>query len=373
MPFPTGDGHQTERPRDPTPHNYGPAPEGIDQYKWDHMTAEQRWNTVVYINAAKQSQNVATWNAAAAPAAAAAAPGAAPTADPPIDEAAVREKYPQLAWALDIPEIKFILFAAASKGAGEAELQGMLYGTNWWKTHAASSRLWDQLKAQDPASAQARVEQEGRGIDNLARDWGIHFGGLEAFALAERKLRYGLDDNQMRLELGHYLRDHVKRFGSLPTGAVRTMANRIRQGGSEYLIGMDKKTVQKFAIQKAEGRITDEYVQAYYTQMAKNKFSWMADDIDRGATPATYFAPHRQAIANLWEQSEDEIDFINDPRAKAVVNYVDPETGKTRGMSINEAENFARRDKRWATTDNAREAAAGLGNQLLETFGKIAK
>lgn len=294
-------------------------------------------------------------------------------ADPPIDEQAARDQYPQLAWALDIPDVRNVLIFAAAAGWDSGRLQGALSQTDWWKKTAASDRLWTQLLHQDPASARQRIIEESTKLQNMARQFGLtNFGKNEAFAMTVAKIRFDWTDEQVAKEFGRHLRAYQKFTGRLPTGAADAFAERVRQRGADFLIKVNRKTAEKFAIRQIEGSVNDEYLESYFTNLAQAKYGWMADEISAGATPAEYFAPHKQRIAELLEQSPDEIDLL-DERFSPVTNYRDPETGKARGMTLNEAENWARRQDGWGRTDNAREKGASLTNRILETFGKVAR
>ena len=294
-------------------------------------------------------------------------------ADPPIDEQAAREQYPQLAWALDIPDVRNVLIWAAAAGWDAGRLQGALSQTDWWKKTAASERLWTQLLHQDPASARARIVEETTIVGNLARQFGLTNMNKNAlFEMAVNKIRFDWTDEQVSKEFGRHLRAYRKFTGRLPTGAADAFAERVRQRGADFLIRVDRKTAENLAIRQIEGGVNEEYLESYFTNLAQAKYSWMADEISAGATPAEYFAPHKQRIAELLEQSPDEIDLL-DTKFADITNYRDPETGKARGMTLAEAENWARRQEGWARTDNAREKGASLTNRILETFGKVSR
>lgn len=292
-------------------------------------------------------------------------------ADPPIDEQAARDQFPQLAWALDIPDVRNILIFAAAAGWDSGRLQGALSTTDWWKKTSASERLWTQLLHQDPASAQQRIIEEQTKVQNMAKQFGLtNLGKNALFELTNNKIRFDWSDEQMAKEFGRHLRNYQKVAGRLPTGAADAFAERVRQRGADFLIKVNRKTAENFALRQIEGSINDEYLESYFTNLAQAKYGWMADEISAGATPAEYFAPHKQRIADLLEVSPDEIDLL-DEKFSPITNYRDPETGKARGMNLAEAENWARRQESWRRTDNARQATATLTNKVLETFGKV--
>lgn len=303
------------------------------------------------------------WNAAAAAGAA---------ANPPIDEQTIRDRYPQLSWMLDNPDLRFVLTQAAQNGWDSARLQGALYKTEWWQSHSATARQWTQLLAQDPASARQRIIQQGTSIQQFARQWGIGLSGNQLFATTVNYLQYGWDDAQLRKVLGAELRAIVKDPKRQLQGAARGVLDKYKAMGADYLLPISDKQAAKFAISEFEGGATEDGVRAMYVKQAKARFSYLSDELDRGLTVADYFEPVRQSVGQLLEVNPEEINLMRGKWSK-IADYTDPTSGKTRGMTITEAENYARKQREWQYTRNAHEAGASLANRVLETFGAVAR
>jgi hypothetical protein len=120
------------------------------------------------------------------------------------------------------------------------------------------------------------------------------------------------------------------------------------------------------------GESTLESISADFAASARTRFGdneTMLGIIDRGGTPADYFDPIRQGIAQEMEVDASAIDLISDSRWTGVVNHADPDSGTIRPMTQTEAIVHARKDDAWADTQGAGQLGASMGNTLLKTFG----
>lgn len=395
-----------QQPKSPRQEGVGSPPPGmgISLERWNAMTPAERWAAAdaysKWTAAATKASDGAWAGAAAAQAyagsagaaggggsapapsggggwsgaAAAAAYGgnAAAAANPPIDEQTIRDRYPQLSWMLDDPELKGILTLAAAAGWDSSRLQGALYNTNWWQTHSATARQWTQLLNQDPAAARQRIIQESTSIIGLARQWGMDLSDNQAFEISVNKIQFGWDEAQLHKVLGREMRAIVKDPHRQLTGMARSRVDAYKALGAQYLLPISDRQGAEYAIREFEGSSTEEGIVASYVKQAKARFGYLADELDRGVTVADYFEPVRQSVAQRLEVSPEDINLLQGKWSK-IADYTDPNTGKVRGMSITEAENYARRQKEWQTTANAHEEGAALVNRITETFGQVAR
>ena len=66
----------------------------------------------------------------------------------------VQSSYADVAWMLDIPELKAILVSAAVNGWGQGQIDGALYQTQWWQQYGAQAGVDDRPPENRPGLLQ---------------------------------------------------------------------------------------------------------------------------------------------------------------------------------------------------------------------------
>lgn len=325
--------------------------------------------------------NVAQQQAAAAPAAASSGapaapysppaqpPSAAATPNPIPSDDEIRQQFPNLAYLLDNPEIGPILRQATQLGWDAGRLQGAVYSTQWWQTTAPTMRLWDNKKAQDPAAANAEINQKTVEITNSLARYGIGgIGDTDMRWLAEKMLREGFTDDQTLAFYAGLARD-----GSHPVteGKITEEEAKIRATSRNYMTNMDDKTVRDWALRIVQGSASSDAVESHLRGEAQNRFYWLKDQISGGLTPDQLFASTRQSVAQMLEIDPETINF-NDPKWSELVSpVVDKDTKATRSMNFTEAQKWARSQTEWRRTGNAWEASSQIALSLAKEFGVV--
>lgn len=274
-------------------------------------------------------------------------------------------KYPDWAWAFNIPEIGNLL----RRGIDDPSFNPIpeILQTNYYKTTQASVRQWEALQKSDPASAEARRREE------LSRIWDMQVGmGLGAdpaitHDLAERSLRLGWGENQLRDAIAMQLKYQP---GSSAVGSVSSTAQQLKEMAGNYLVTLDDETAFNYAKSVLAGEHSAQDWVGVWADQAKRKFPTIASYIDKGITPAQYFAPAQQRIASILEINPKSVDF-NDTKWNKVINTVD-EKGVARPMTDNEIDIFARQQDGFKQTRQGQQLAADLGAQITSMFGKVA-
>lgn len=304
----------------------------------------------------------------AAPAGGTVAPGALPAAPVLSDssqEQAVRERFPQLSYLMDNPEIRALLLQAASTGATVDMLQARLMQTNWWRTTAETTRLWDAKFHLDPAKATAEWDQRTLTVLNQARTLGAPLSASDGKWVAGKVLREGWSQEQLSTFLGGLIRNN----GGAEPGKVTETEAQIRQLARSYLGQIDKNTVRELAIRISEGSSSKDAVTTMLRNEAKNRFHWFAPQIDAGLTPMDLFASTRNAVANMLEIDPEQID-LNDSRWSSITSPIQ-DGSNIRSMNFAEAQQWARNRPEWRMTNNANNEASDLGLKLLRSMGVL--
>lgn len=293
----------------------------------------------------------------------------------------VLQKYPQFAFMLQDPELRYLLFANLDpQGTFDStKFQAELMTTNWWKTHSASQRDWMKTVGMDPASAEQQMGQKMTQIRALVASSGLPLSEAQIRWESSLALQNNWDDMQLRQNL------HMVAFssaGATPTsvtqaGAIGTAAQSIRAMAADYLLPMSDETAGNWAMEVWDGTKSLDDLKG--TLAHSSAFTWggknpeLVDAMNRGITPRQFIDPQIQAVAKELEMSTDQINPL-DPKWNGILNYQDPNNPKTppRMMTVPEAQTFARSQQAYRTTDGARQAAYDTALQLGQLMGKTA-
>lgn len=282
----------------------------------------------------------------------------------------IKRQYGYLAPYLSNPEIGPILKQAATEGWTQERLQAELYKTNYWKTTSQATREWDLLSQSDPAEAHRRQVAMAQHIRAMAEQAGLgQYKGYEDIHymfMAGLALRAGQSDEEILQ--GLFAQQQYQ--GGAVGGTMGASMTEIKGRADDYGLPMSEQAAFDWSKQIAAGLGTNEGVEAYLREQAKQRYSWLAADLDRGATVKQLFDPILQEASRLLEISPADIS-LNDPRFQAIIDHTD-EQGVRRSMTGAEAANYIRSTEDWQKTTNARRDAAGLGEQILQAFGKVA-
>lgn len=283
------------------------------------------------------------------------------------EEKDIRMRFPDLSWLLDQDtEIRSLLARAIQDPPmNPEEFQGELFKTNWWKKTSVATRLWDDTFFRDPAQAQWQWDQRTVVLINKAQQLGLPMNEGDARWLAGRVLREGWSDEQIDRWMGQLARN----AGRVSPGKISQQQSELKQLAKNYFTFMSDTDALNFATRIMEGSLSVEGVQTMLRDQAKNRFTWLAPQIDTGLTPADLFSANRNAVAQLLEVNPDTIDF-NDPRYSELTSPI-VENGQMRSMNFYEAQKWARNRTEWRYTGNAQREASDLTLSMLETMGMI--
>lgn len=282
-----------------------------------------------------------------------------------LDE--VKRQYGYLAAYLDHPEVGPILRQAGSGGWTQERLQAELHKTAWWQNTSASQREWDLLWRTDPQEAKRRQEGRAAELRSISGQLGLSYSESEIWYMAGMSLSLNSSQEEMRQGLFAQLQYQPGQAARGTTGV--TMAQ-VKARASDYGLPMSDQAAFDWAKRVGAGLETNEGVEAYLREQAKGRYSWLAADIDRGATVRQIMDPIIQQTAQLLEVDPHTID-LTDSRFSAMIDHVDASNTR-RAMTLAEAATYARSREEWQNTENARQAAANAAESLLRTFGKVA-
>lgn len=305
----------------------------------------------------------------AAPASTVAVPAtaAAPLVTDATAEQWVREQYPYLAYLLDNPEIRPILMDAAMRGDQAQTTEAKIRATQWWASTAEATRIWDAKFNLDNASALQEWDQRTVSLTNLVQQLGVPMDADGIKWVAGRVLREGWSDEQLNRYLGQLLRN----AGGASPGSVTQTQAELKSLSRSYLANLSDKDAMEYAIRIHEGSTNREAIETMLRQESKNRFSWLAPQIDSGLSPMQLFASTRSAVARELEIDPETID-LNDVQWSQLTSPIPGDDGKLRSMNFAEAQLWARQRPQWRYTNNANALASDVSLNLLKAMGVIA-
>lgn len=281
----------------------------------------------------------------------------------------VAAKYGYLSGFLDNPELGPILQQAAQEGWDIDRLQGAIYATKWYKTHAAVTRQFDSQGKLDPATQQRQIMTQADDILAQAKRAGIVLDHTTLAKLAWTSLRYGWSGQQLTNAI--VAQGKMDISGATPGGALTT-ADNLKELAAQYLVPVSQAALTKWVKDIQSGTIAQQDFVGYLKEQAKSLFPGMSVAIDSGVTPAHYVDPYKQIAANTLEVPADSVNFL-DPKWSKALFQTDPKTGARTSMSLSDWQTTLRTDPHYGydQTEQARTTAADLTTQLAKQFGAI--
>lgn len=284
----------------------------------------------------------------------------------------IAQNFGYFAYFLNHPEIGPIIRWAGAARWDTTRLQAELAKTAWWRTTAASARVWEATIAQDPATAQAKRLQMNQLVRTLAGEGGISEAPWLT-EISELALRFGWDERQIRTavagKIDWYDTGAAANAGELP-GSIGETVIAVKQMAAEHFISINDRTAFEWGKAVFSGMMTQDGLLTEIRRQAKSKFTHLADQIDQGFTMRQLFDPYRQEIARTLDMAPESVDFVNDPRWQRVLSVADAQTGKVRPMTLAEASTYARSQPEFAKSRTGRSEAAELSQALAEEMGR---
>ena len=268
---------------------------------------------------------------------------------------------------LNDKELGPILKKASAEGWDNARLQGAIYKTRWYKTHADVTRAWDAKTKTDPASVKNEIAAQIAQLSQQLRATGLTIDPKRLSKLAVDSLRFGWNQAQVTAALGA-----EGKFDTSKPGAAKTTLDSLRANAKQYMVPVSDAALNKWVKDVQLGNLTEQDFTTYLREQAKSLFPGLAAAIDRGVTVEQYADPYRQQAASILEVDPQAIDFMGDPKYSKALFQKDPKTGDNTSMSLADWGSYLRGLPEYGKTRQANQQAAAFGNALATTFGKVA-
>lgn len=265
-----------------------------------------------------------------------------------------------------IPELKGILDQAVKGQWTPDRFVQTVADSNWYKTTHSGTREWITKQITDPESAERELLVGSDKIRNMSQQLGLSMPSIE----------------QARTM---WLHTHV--LGLDEAGTKAYLARQITTGTGGGDMGRMVNDMFKLAFDYgySSGDITGEILEAARKTMAESGGSditgWQSkmtayaeafyapyrDDIRGGRTVSEIAKPVVDRVAQLLEVNPANVD-LTDPLVKRAMTQWSPEG---RAYSLREIEDQTRRDARWKVTDNAKQSAVQMAEEIATKFGML--
>ncbi len=119
---------------------------------------------------------------------------------------------------------------------------------------------------------------------------------------------------------------------------------------------------------KIKTKITGEYI--IFEGFENGESFWFQKELKKNIVSCSYFDCNLQI--NYFNDKKINIDFLNDPQWRDVVNRPPDSTDQTRReMTLSEVQTFVRSKDQWSTTQNARSSAANGAAAIAKALGAL--
>jgi hypothetical protein len=263
-------------------------------------------------------------------------------------------------------ELKALFNQAVTEGWTPANFTAQFMNTNWYQSHSDVWRTAYAAEQTDPASWKHEMDLVSNQINNVAVATGIDLDPKDVEQLARTSL-YLSAGSSSNVDPG-LLKQHIVNAGAITMGGeALTTIDQLKAHGADMGIPQSDEWYVGAAKNILAGDGTIQGWQQKTTDLAKTKYQSFADQLDAGLTVKQVASPYINSMANILEIPPNSIDLGDTTINKALTN-LGPDSKQTL-QPIWQFETGLRKDPRWATTKNARDAADSAARSVLSDMG----
>lgn len=271
-------------------------------------------------------------------------------------------------YLMSVPELTPIIVAAGIYGWNQAEFDGAVQQTSWWKSTAQSQRNFQEIRANDPATAAQQVTQMKDTILTTAQSLGVTLSAatLTKIATLAVSMNWSGDDITQALRRGNASATPHPTFG-----AASTFADQARQLAGEYAVNLSTAQLGQYVQQSIQGKLTADGLQNIFAQQATAAFPWMKDAIAQGVTPAQFLSTYSSAAAQTLGKDASDVRWTTPKYMKALMT--NNGTSGTTPVSVGQFQQNLMRTSSFGYqyTQGARDQAYAMASNVLQAFGKV--
>lgn len=359
--------------------------------------------------------------------------------DPAAQEQYIRDHWGAIAWLLDNPDVRPLLFQLASGEISQDQYDAKIIQTPWYQHTTDAQRSWDTLQHTDPGEMQRRLEQRVAEVRQKAVQTGVHMDEHRLFWLSLQSLRDGWDDTEVGKAIANefhynasgraqqmvdpttgrpaftgpngeaggnaadgnvpagattwtmpdgrtawYFPGRDVRPGNVAamqagqvsqgpfTGGAAASAQQMREQAAQFGVTLSDADLAVWVGETMKGNRTPDDFAEWLRRQASGKYTYWADEIQKGFSPMELANGYIQSVARLYGRNVNTI-TLDDPDIRAALSFVDPKTGKRSEMGDWGFEQYLKRPGSPYWTDPKNQTAKGeavsVGMEVLERLG----
>ena len=263
-------------------------------------------------------------------------------------------------------ELKSLFSQAVTEGWTAANFTAQFMNTDWYKNHSDVWRTAYAAEKTDPASWDHEMDLARNQISNTAVATGISLTTDDVDSLARQSL-YLSAGSSSRID-PNLLKQHIVNAGAITMGGeALTAIDQLKAHGADMGVPHGDEWYVGAAKNILSGDGTIEAWKKKLNDVAKSKYASFADQLDAGMTVKQVASPYINSMANILEIPSGSIDLTDSTINKALTNL--DATSKPALQPIWQFETGLRKDPRWASTKNAKDAADSVARSVLSDMG----
>ena len=294
-------------------------------------------------------------------------PSTAPASKPKPQTDWAKEYGVQAALVESVPELKTLFNQAVTEGWTAGNFTAQFQNTDWYKTHNDAWRTAYATEKTDPASWQHELDLVRTQIANLAVSTGVSLDADKAEELARQSL-YLSAGSASKVD-PTALKQHFVTAGIVTGlgGEGLTTIDALKAHSADMGLQYDDAWYSSAAKNILQGDGTIQGWQKKINDTAKSKYASFADQIDTGSTVRQIASPYINSMANILELPSNSIN-LDDPTINKALTSLDS-ASKPALQPLWQFETSLRKDPRWASTKNARDAVDSVARSVLSDMG----
>lgn len=273
-----------------------------------------------------------------------------------------------------IPELNSILQQAVKGQWTPDRFVQTVADSNWYKNTPAGMREWITKQITDPAQAEVEAATGADYVRNMTAQLGVPMPSAERAREVWLWTKIaGYDENGTRAYISRMAFEDggwSEEPGSGGGVYGRLVSDMFKQA-HEY--GYTSPDLSSEILEKARwimqtgGNVDTTGWQSKMIDYATSFYAPYKEEIRGGKTVADISKPVMDRVAQLLEMNPSNMN-LNDPLVKKAMTEWAPDG---RAYSLREIEDQTRRDARWKVTDNAKQSAVKMVEEIATRFGLV--
>jgi hypothetical protein len=251
----------------------------------------------------------------------------------------------------------------AANSVGYNRAAEILAKTNWFQTNGVQVT---QRLGQERSKSGAFKEGVSNNLVDVkaqANALGFDLSDEQAQEIARDSYVFGNAYNSNKII------QRIADTGQLTGGAAMDTIDALKAHSANMGVSYDDQWYSEAARDIAENKSTANDWKRQINDVAKSKYAAFADQIDKGLTVTQAASPYINSMSQILEVPANSIK-LSDPTINKALTNLDADS-KPALQPLWQFETSLRKDPRWASTQNARNAADSATRSILSDFGLV--